>query len=177
LVIIEAGVGAVVALLIGQGFTKITQNTDSKTGDTILSATRKDGESVNVQLKNNAVISPQFDFVRISASQTEASNEDRPNFELKNTSSVIKRIFAISIVPDAQMKSEGFMKILLNDTQMFPITNLVSGSFQDVDSINIPIPDTYGLKILPKKEIKVFLWSETGAQVSATVAIFIGELP
>lgn len=177
MVIVEAGIGAVVALLVGQGFTKVTQNTDSKTGDTILSATRKDGESVNVQLKNNAVISPQFDFVRLSASRTEASNEDNPTYELKNFSSVIKRVFALSIVPDSVMKSEGFMKILLNGTQMFPITNLVSGSFQDVDAINIPIPDTYGLKILPKDKLKVFLWSETGAQVSATIAVFIGELP
>jgi len=178
LVIVEAGIGAVVALLIGQGFSNITQNTDSKTGDTILSATRKDGESVNVQLKNNAVISPQFDFVRINATgQTKARDENRPDYELKNTSSVIKRIFALSIVPDPTFKAEGFIKILLNDTQMFPITNLNAGSFQDVDAINIPIPDTYGLKILPKKELKVFIWSATGASINATVAVFIGELP
>jgi len=176
LVIVEAGIGALVAILLGQGFTKIQQST-SKDGDTILSATRSDGEKIDVQIKNNAIISPQFDFVRIQASQIKASDENSPTFELKNESSVIKRIFALSIVPDAQFKSEGFIKILLNGTQFFPISTLVSGSFQDVDSINIPIPDTYGLKILPKREIKVFLWSETGAQVSATIAIFIGELP
>jgi len=60
MVIVEAGIGAVVALLISGGFTKITQKS-TETGDTILSATRADGESVNVQLKNNAIISPQFD--------------------------------------------------------------------------------------------------------------------
>jgi len=176
LVIVEAGIGAVVALLLSQGFTKITQSASAE-GDTILSATRQDGESVNVQLKNNAIISPQFDFVRINASQTESSDENSPNYELKNTSSVIKRIFALSIVPDATFKSEGFIKILLNDTQMFPITNLTAGAFQDVDAINIPIPDTYGMKILPKKELKVFIWSATGALVNATIAVFIGELP
>jgi hypothetical protein len=176
MVIVEAGIGAVVALLISGGFTKITQSRTEE-GDTILSATRSDGESVNVQLKNNAIISPQFDFVRITASQTEASDENTPNYELKNESSVIKRIFALSIVPDATFKAEGFIKILLNDTQMFPITNLVAGAFQDVDAINIPIPDTYGLKILPKRKLKVFIWSATGAVVNATIAVFIGELP
>ena len=83
----------------------------------------------------------------------------------------------MSIVPDATFKAEGFIKILLNDTQMFPITNLTAGAFQDVDAINIPIPDTYGLKILPKRELKVFIWSATGALVNATIAVFIGELP
>ena len=60
---------------------------------------------------------------------------------------------------------------------MFPITQLTAGAFQDVDAINIPIPDTYGLKILPKNELKVFIWSATGALVNATIAVFIGELP
>jgi len=176
MVIVEAGIGAVVALLISGGFTQIKQKITSE-GDTILSATRADGESVNVQLKNNAIISPQFEFVRISASQTEASDENSPTFELKNDSSVIKRIFALSIVPDATFKAEGFIKILLNDTQMFPISIPTAGAFQDVDAINIPIPDTYGLKILPKRKLKVFIWSATGALVNATIAVFIGELP
>ena len=176
MVIVEAGIGAVVALLISGGFTKIKQSQTTE-GDTILSATRSDGESVDVQLKNNAIISPQFDFVRITASQTEASDENTPNYELKNESSVIKRIFALSVVPDPTFKAEGFIKILLNDTQMFPITNLTAGAFQDVDAINIPIPDTYGLKILPKRKLKVFIWSATGAVVNATIAVFIGELP
>jgi len=176
LVLIEAGVGALVALLVGQGFTKINQTTN-KEGDSILSATRSDGVPINVQLKNNAIISPQFDFIRISASQTKASDENSPQYFLKNESSVIKRIFALSIVPDPTFKAEGFIKILLNGVQMFPITNLTAGAFQDVDAINIPIPDTYGLKILPKNELKVFLWSATGAVVNATIAVFIGELP
>ncbi len=176
MVIIEAGIGALVALLVGQGFTKINQTTNEQ-GDAILSATRSVGQIINVQLKNNALVSPQFDFVRISEALTESRDENSPSYELKNESSVIKRIFALSIVPDASFKSEGFIKILLNDTQMFPITSLVAGAFQDVDAINIPIPDTYGLKILPKRKLKVFIWSATGALVSATVAVFIGELP
>jgi len=176
LVVIEAGIGALVALLVSQGFTKIKQGTDS-VGDTILSATRADGEIVNVQLKNNAIISPQFDFVRIQEALTKSRDENDPSFEFKNESSVIKRIFALSIVPDPTFKAEGFIKILLNDTQMFPISNLTAGAFQDVDAINIPIPDTYGLKILPKRELKVFIWSATGALVSATIAVFVGELP
>lgn len=176
MVVVEAGIGALVALLLGQGFEKIKQTTNNE-GDSILSATRSDGVPINVQLKNNAVISPQFDFVRISASQTKSSDENSPQYFLKNQSSVIKRIFALSIVPDPTFKAEGFIKILLNGVQMFPITQLTAGAFQDVDAINIPIPDTYGLKILPKNELKVFIWSATGALVNATIAVFIGELP
>jgi len=176
MVIVEAGVGAVIALLLSGGFTKISQSL-AKNGDTLITAQRPDGEPVNVQLKNNAIISPQFDFQRISATLTKASDEEQPQFEFKNESSVIKRIFALSIIPDATFQSEGFIKILLNDTQMFPISSLSLGAFQDVSAINIPIPDTYGLKILPKRELKVFIWSDSGASVSATIAVFVGEIP
>ncbi len=174
---IGAGVGALVALLISGGAKSVTQKIDERTGDTILGVTRADGSVQNVQLKNNAVISPQYDFVRISASQTEKSDDNSPQYFLKNTSSVIKRIFSISIVPDATFKAEGFLTITLNGVTFFPITNPIAGNFQDVDSITIPIPDTYGLKILPKDELRVFIWSATGALINATLAVFIGELP
>jgi len=169
-------IGAIIAILVSQGFQQVRAETNGL-GDTIVRGIDQNGKPVSVQLKNNAIISPQFDFARISASQTEASDEESPNFEFKNESSIIKRIFALSIVPDATFKSEGFIKILLNDTQMFPVSTLAVGSFQDVSAINIPIPDTYGLKILPKRELKVFIWSDTGATVSATIAVFVGELP
>jgi hypothetical protein len=174
---VSGGIGALIALLLSNGFTKVEQAIDSRTGDTILKATNKDGNVQNVQLKNNAVVSPQYDFVRISANQSVKSNDNSPNYELKNESSVIKRIFSISIVPDATFKAEGFLSISLNGVTFFPITQLQAGAFQDVDSITIPIPDTYGLKILPKDKLKIFLWSATGALVNCTIAIFIGELP
>ena len=169
-------IGAIIALLVSQGFQQVRAETLGN-GDSRITGVDVNGKPVSVQLKNNAIISPQFDFARISASQTQASDEESPNFEFKNESSVIKRIFALSIVPDANFKSEGFIKILLNDTQMFPVSTLTLGAFQDVSAINIPIPDTYGLKILPKRELKVFIWSDTGLTVSATIAVFVGELP
>jgi len=175
--LLSAGVGAVVALLLQSGFKKVEETVDSRTGNTILKATREDGSVQNVQLKNNAVISPQYDFVRISNASAKRSNSNSPQYELKNESSVIKRIFSISIVPDATFKAEGFLAITLNGAPFFPISNLNAGDFQDVDSITIPIPDTYGLKILPKDKLKVFIWSSTGAVINASVAIFIGELP
>jgi len=175
--ILSAGVGALVALLLTGGAKSVTQRFDEKTGDTILGITQKDGSVTNVQLKNNAVISPQYDFVRIQATRDTKSDDNRPQYFLKNTSSVIKRIFSISIVPDATFKNEGFLEISLNGVTFFPITQPIAGNFQDVDSITIPIPDTYGLKILPKRELKVFIWSATGALVNVTLSVFIGELP
>jgi len=175
--ILSAGVGAVIALLLSGGAKSVTQRIDERTGDTILGVTQKDGSVTNVQLKNNAVISPQYDFVRIQATRSTKSDDNRPQYFLKNTSSVIKRIFSISIVPDATFKNEGFLEITLNGVTFFPITNPIAGNFQDVDSITIPIPDTYGLKILPKHELKVFIWSATGVLINATIAVFIGELP
>jgi len=174
--IVGGGITALIILLLSNGFTKI-QQIGLKNGDTLLKAVDRNGVPVNVQLKNNAVISPQFDQVRITTSQLVFSNSNRPNFELKNNSSVIKRIFALSLVPDPTFQADGIVKITLNEAPLFPITPLVAGDFQDVSALNIPIPDTYGLKILPKDTLRVFIASPNGTLVGVTVAVFIGELP
>lgn len=174
--LVAGGVGAVIALLLSGGFTKIEQLAQAN-GDTILRATSKDGLVTNVQLKNNAVISPQFDLVRISTDRVSFRNSNQPDYFTKNESSVIKRIFALSIIPDSAFQTKGILKITLNDAPLFPITPLVAGNFTDISALNIPIPDTYGLKILPKDELKVFIASPDGTSVTVSVAIFIGELP
>jgi len=174
--LIAGGVGALIALLLSQGFTKI-QAFALENGDTKLTMLDRNGKPIDVQLKNNAVISPQFDQVRITTTATSFPESNQPNFELKNQSSVIKRIFALSIVPDPVFQTDGIIKITLNEAPLFPITPLVAGDFQDVSGLNIPIPDTYGLKILPKEELKVFIASPAGTLVGATIAVFIGELP
>ena len=178
--IIAGGISALIVLLATNGFTKIREKLDSRTGDTILSATSPDGKPLTVQIKNNAVVSPQFDQVRISipATQTTFKNSNQPDFELKNESSVIKRIFAITFIPNASMQAGGILKMTLNEAPLFPITDQVAGDLQDVSALNIPIPDTYGLKILPKEKFKLFLADPSGGGgISGTIAIFIGELP
>lgn len=175
--LVSAGFGALAAILVTEGFKNIRDTLNKKTGDRILSATSPNGEILNVQLKNNAVISPQFDFVRIGTSAITRSNADNPNYELKNESSLIKRIFALSIIPDATFKTEGLIEIHLNGVKFFPITSSSQADFTDISAINIPIPDTYGLKILPKDKLKVFIWNPTGNPINASVAVFIGELP
>lgn len=173
---IAGGITAVILLLVTNGFSKI-QQIGLKNGDTLIKAIDKNGVPVNVQIKNNAVISPQFDQVRLTTSRLTFPDSNSPNFSLKNNSSVIKRIFALSLVPDPTFQAGGIVKITLNEAPLFPITPLVAGDFQDVSSLNIPIPDTYGLKILPKDELRVFMASPTGSLVGLTVAVFIGELP
>jgi len=176
-VVVSAAFGAIAGILVSAGFSKLKETLDKKSGDTILSATSPTGEILNVQLKNNAVISPQFDLVRIGTSQTKKADDNAPDYELKNESSIIKRIFALSIIPDATFKTEGLIQIQLNGTKFFPISSQLQGDLTDISAINIPIPDTYGLKILPKDKLKVFIWNPSGNPINASVAVFIGDLP
>jgi len=174
--IIAGGIGAVIALLISNGFTKVQAFAD-KNGDQIVTGLDPKGSPFEVQLKNNAVISPQFDQVRITTSNVQFPNSNQPDYELKNESGVIKRIFAVTFIPDPTFQASGVLRITLNEAPLFPITPMVAGDFQDVSALNIPIPDTYGLKILPKDSFRVFIASPTGVLVGGTVAVFIGELP
>jgi len=174
--IVAGGVGALILLLLSNGFKKV-QAFAMENGDTRITGIDPTGKPINVQLKNDAVISPQFDQVRITTTKTTFPDSNSPSFELKNFSSVIKRIFAITLVPDGTFQTDGIVKITLNEAPLFPITPLVAGSFQDVSALNIPIPDTYGLKILPKESLRVFIASPSASLVGMTVAVFIGELP
>jgi len=173
---VAGGITALIILLLSNGFTKI-QAFALENGDTRLTAIDPNGKPVDVQLKNNAIVSPQFDQVRITTTAKVFPDSNQPDFELKNNSSVIKRIFALSLVPDPTFMTDGIVKITLNEAPLFPITPLVAGDFQDISSLNIPIPDTYGLKILPKDELRVFIASPSGSLVGMTIGVFIGELP
>jgi len=174
--LVAGGVGAIIALLLSQGFTNLKAFADTN-GDTNITGFDSNGKPINVQLKNNAIVSPQFDQVRLITSSTTFPNDNSPNFEFKNQSGVIKRIFALTLIPDASFQAGGIVKITLNEAPLYPITNLQAGDFQDVSALNIPIPDTYGLKILPKEKLKIFIADPTGGTVALTVAVFIGELP
>ncbi len=167
--------GIILGQLLAQGFTKLKTETD-KLGNTIITGTDTSGQIQKVQLKNNAMISPQFDVVRLSTSNTER-DDNNPQYELKNDSSVIKRIFALSIVPDSTMQTEGLIQLQLNGVRFFPITAPIQGFLTDTAVFTVPIPDTYGMKILPKDKLEVFIWNPTGNPIAATVAVFIGELP
>jgi len=174
--LVAGGVGAIIALLLSQGFTQVKAFADQN-GDTNITGFDSTGKPINVQLKNNAIVSPQFDQVRVISSDLTFPDDNQPNFEFKNRSGVIKRIFALTLIPDASFQAQGIVKITLNDAPLYPITNLQAGDFQDVSALNIPIPDTYGLKILPKDSLKVFIADPTGGTVALTIAVFIGELP
>ena len=174
--IVAGGIGAIVGLLVSQGFQEVKAQTNG-VGDTIITGFDTNGKPINVQLKNNALVSPQFDQVRITSNNLVFPNDNSPDFELKNNSGVIKRIFALTLVPDASFQAQGIVKITLNEAPLFPISNLQAGDFQDVSALNIPIPDTYGLKILPKEKLKIFIADPTGGTVALTIAVFIGELP
>jgi len=174
--LVAGGIGAIIALLVSQGFTQVKAFAETN-GDTTLTGFDANGKPISVQLKNNAVVSPQFDLVRISTILTKFPDSNSAQFKFKNQSSVIKRIFALSIIPDANFQTKGILKITLNEAPLFPITNLVAGDFTDISALNIPIPDTYGLKILPKDELRVFIASPDGTSVTVSVAVFIGELP
>jgi len=167
--------GVIIGQLIAAGFTKVKESSD-KLGNTIITGRSPSGDIIDVAIKNNAIISPQYDVVRVGTSDTKR-NDNTPNYFLKNESSVIKRIFALSIIPDATMQSEGLIQINLNETKFFPITAPAQGFLTDTAVFTVPIPDTYGLKILPKKKLEVFIWNPSGNPVNATVAVFIGELP
>ena len=174
--LIAGGVGALIALLLSQGFTGLKAFADTN-GDQRITGFDSNGKPIDVQLKNNAIVSPQFDQVRLISNRLTFPNDNTPDFEFKNSSGVIKRIFALTLIPDASFQAQGIVKITLNEAPLYPITNLQAGDFQDVSALNIPIPDTYGLKILPKEKLKVFIADPTGGTVALTVAVFIGELP
>jgi len=118
--LVAGGVGAIIALLVSQGFQQVQAQTQQN-GDTVLTGFDPKGKPINVQLKNSAIVSPQFDQVRITSSNLVFPNDNSPDFEFKNQSGVIKRIFALTLVPDASFQAGGIVKITLNEAPLSPI--------------------------------------------------------
>lgn len=176
MVLPEAIITAVTVLAVQLGFTKIQQSR-GKDGFFSITALTKNGEKVTlVKLSNPTLGSPQYDLVNLNATAT-TRDPDKPTYELKNDSSVDKRIFTIGIIPvDAATKTNAIIEVWLNERRLFPITASAAGMLSGTTAINVPIPPNFGLAINEKKSLQVFLWTPSAVPVSVTFAVFVANM-
>lgn len=171
---IGSAAGGFVSFLLGLGFTNIQQRLDPD-GNFNFFGTNQNGKPFNVTLKQDALRSPQYDLVEIIVGAGVTKKPDIPQFSIKNEGSGIKKIFTIGIIPDAAAKSDAVLEVFLNESRVFPISDPTAGMFQNVTSVNIPIPPNFGLKIEESKKLEVFAWTPTGVASVFTFAVFIAN--
>lgn len=173
MVLTEAVIGALAALLVERGFSQIKEE-KGKNGIINITGLAPSGEKVTiVQLKNLTLASPQYDLLNIETTNT-IKDVNNPNYELGNDSSEDKRIYAIAAVPvDLTTQQDALLEIWLNGKRLFPITDPVQGMLKGVNEINIPIPPNEGLQLKESEKLQVFLWNPNGVNVSVTFGVFI----
>ncbi len=172
--IVAGGVGAFIGFLLAQGFTdlKVFAEGDTK----IFTGRDANGKVFRVAFANEALANPQYDLVELTTGTTLLKKSFKAQFEIKNTSSVDKRVYTIGIVPDATFKTEGILEIFLNEVRLFPISNGVQGMFKNVSSLNIPIPANYGLQIKESFSLEVFVFNPSGNAATVNFSVFIANI-
>jgi len=172
--IIAGGVGAFLGFLLAQGFSQLASATDG--GFTLITGKDPNGKPFQVKFANEALVNPQYDLVKLTAQSTDTKKPNKAQFTIKNDASGDKRIYTLGVVPDTVFKADGVMEIILNGVRLFPITSPAQGMFENVSSLNIPIPANFGLKIKESDKLEVFIWNPSGALATINFSIFIANI-
>lgn len=172
--VIAGAAGGFITFLLSLGFRNIQQRF-LPNGDFDIFGTDREGKPFNVSLKNEALKSPQYDLRDLGPIASEKKTKD-PQYVLENTSQGVKKVFAVAFIPDANMKTNGFLEIRLNGTRLFPIGNATAGMLKNITSFNIPIPPNFGLQLKQTEKFEVFIWTDAAATpVGGNIAVFLAN--
>lgn len=172
--IVTGGIGALLGFLLAQGFTKLASATEG--GFTLITGRDSNGKPFEVKFANEALVNPQYDLVKLTAKAAQTKKPDKAQFTIKNEASGDKRVYTLGVVPDSIFKADGVMEIILNGVRLFPITSPAQGMFENVSSLNIPIPANFGLKIKESDKLEVFIWNPSAAIATINFSIFIANI-
>lgn len=128
-----------------------------------------------VIFSNKTLVSAQY-LLRELDTETRTKKSKKPQFEFKNPKRTDKRIFGISMTPDARFSKEGIIEIFLNEVRLLPNEQSQQGAFSNITALNIPIPPNYGLRLDPDKKIEVFVWNPSGKSAKINFSCFVGDI-
>ena len=101
------------------------------------------------------------------ATSTNTSKQDKPDIEITNPLKNDNRIIAITIIPDGTMKTNGLLKLQIEDVTVLEIET--AGDLTDLNNLPLSIPNE-GWAIKPQEKVKLFLWASSGT-VAATLIV------
>lgn len=102
---------------------------------------------------------------RVSTNNT--SIQDDADIEIENPLDAENRITSITIIPDGTMKTDGLLKLQIEDVTVLSIDT--AADLTDLNNLPLSIPNE-GWEIKPREKIKLFLWTSSGT-VSATIIV------
>ena len=98
-----------------------------------------------------------------------ATSKSIANIKLVNNTRN-NRLFHISVIPDATMKTEGTALVLVGGSS---VLNIDEASLTDTDAISVPIPNE-GLALNQNTTIEFFVWNRLGNPVALTALVLTG---
>jgi len=169
-VVLGAGVGALVALLLGALGQKVTAEVQ-KNGDTIIFD--ESGNKI-ARVQGEAV---PFNFMewlpqRISAIVV-TTRPAKAQFVFDNPLKQDVKLLNLSFVPDTNFKTKGVIIVLVNGTELVPETAV--GTFTDPSDFAVPIPRG-GLTLRRDEKVEIFIWSPDATAIALTAAPLFGAV-
>ena len=101
------------------------------------------------------------------ASTSDTSPQDDADITIENPLDSDNRITAITIIPDDTCKTNGLLKLKIEDVTVTEIST--AGDLTDLSNLPLAIPNE-GWKIKAREKIKLFLWASSGT-VAATLVV------
>ena len=164
---------AILTGLATAGFINLTTKTDTRGNTTIFNESGQPIFTIPQQTISSEIplTSIKATFKRVSGI-TDTSKPANPNIRLVNN---IKnnRLYHVSIVPDATMKTDGVLEIEVNGSGLLKVD---VGSLTDTDALNIPIPNE-GLSLNQNTTIDFFVHTPSGGAVALTALTLTGVKP
>ena len=170
--VLQATLGSIIAML-ARDEVKDLQTRKNKKGDfevSFVSAKTKKRETIIIP---ESKVADSFSYSRLKRSSTTATAKpDKPDIEISNPRKIDSTVTAISLVPNAQFKTDGIFSITINQVPVFE--SLETGNLTDITDAIEKI--FRGKKIRASDKVRVFMWNGLSAtSISLAVMVVFGE--
>jgi len=132
-------------------------------------------DNFKVQIDNRTILGPQYHLLELDTT-TNTKKPRIPQFKIQNPQDADRRIFGLSFTPDSLFSGEGIINIFLNRVRMLPVEDRSQGMLSSITALNVPIPPNFGLKILPRQSLEVFIWNPSGNSAKINFSCFVGDI-
>ena len=170
--VLQATLGSIIAML-ARDEVKDLQTRKNKKGDlevSFVSAKTEKRETITIP---SSKVADSFSYARIKRASTSATAKpDKADIEINNPRKIDSTVASISIIVDAQFKTDGIFSITINKVPAFE--SLEAGNLTNVqDAIDKMMR---GKKIRAGEKVRVFIWNGLSAtSISLTVLVEFGE--
>jgi len=171
-IVAESTIGSIIAMLLQKGG-KFIETLRNKNGDLEIKSLDENKELRETVTIPSSRKADAFSFAKIKRATSAATEKpSTPDIEIANPRKIDSTIHSISLLPNAQFKTDGIFLITVNKVVVFE--SLEAANLTDATEALQNL--LRGKKIRASEKVRVFIWNGLSAtNVSLAVMVNFGE--